>query len=54
MAIPTDIRKGKGIDHNRVPPSVLEVQHRTQGRCAGFVQVVMRNPNTGTSPAVKF
>ncbi|MDR2737725.1 MAG: elongation factor P [Puniceicoccales bacterium] len=54
MANPTDIRKGKVIDYNGVPHAVLEVQHRTQGRQAGFVQVVMRNLNTGASTAVKF
>jgi elongation factor P len=54
MANPTDIRKGKVIDYNGVPHSVLEVLHRTQGRQAGFVQVVMRNLNTGASTAVKF
>jgi elongation factor P len=54
MANPTDIRKGKVIDYNGVPHAVLEVQHRTQGRQAGFVQVVMRNLNTGASIAVKF
>jgi elongation factor P len=54
MANPTDIRKGKVIDYNGIPHSVLEVQHMTQGRQAGFVQVVMRNLNTGASTAVKF
>jgi elongation factor P len=54
MANPTDIRKGRVIDYNGVPHVVLEVLHRTQGRQAGFVQVVMRNLNTGASTAVKF
>ncbi|MDR1433498.1 MAG: elongation factor P [Puniceicoccales bacterium] len=54
MANPTDIRKGKVIDYNGVPHVVLDVQHRTQGRQAGFVQVVMRNLTTGASTAVKF
>ncbi|MDR1595329.1 MAG: elongation factor P [Puniceicoccales bacterium] len=54
MANPTDIRKGKVIEYNGVPHAVLDVQHRTQGRQAGFVQVVMRNLNTGASTAVKF
>jgi elongation factor P len=54
MANPTDIRKGKVIDYNGVPHAVLEVQHRTQGRQAGFVQVTMRNLSTGASTAVKF
>jgi elongation factor P len=54
MANPTDIRKGKVIEYNGVPHAVLEVLHRTQGRQAGFVQVVMRNLQTGASTAVKF
>jgi elongation factor P len=54
MASPTDIRKGKVIRYQGVPHTVLEVQHRTQGRQAGFVQVVMRNTKTGSSTSVKF
>ncbi len=54
MASPTDIRKGKVIEYQGVPHTVLEVQHRTQGRQAGFVQVVMRNSKTGASTSVKF
>jgi elongation factor P len=54
MASPTDIRKGNVIDYQGVPHMVLEVQHRTQGRQAGFVQVVMRNSKTGASTSVKF
>ncbi|MDR0680173.1 MAG: elongation factor P [Puniceicoccales bacterium] len=54
MASPTDIRKGKVIDYQGVPHTVLEVQHRTQGRQAGFVQVAMRNTKTGASTSVKF
>lgn len=54
MASPTDIRKGKVIDYQGTPHTVLEVQHRTQGRQAGFVQVVMRNTRTGASTSVKF
>ncbi|MDR2721209.1 MAG: elongation factor P [Puniceicoccales bacterium] len=54
MASPTDIRKGKVIDYQGIPHTVLEVQHRTQGRQAGFVQVVMRNSKTGASTSVKF
>lgn len=43
MASPTDIRKGRVIEYNNIPHSVLEVLHRTQGRQAGFVQVTLRN-----------
>lgn len=36
-----------------VPHLVTDVQHRTQGRQAGFVQVTMRNLNTGASTNTK-
>ena len=54
MVSPTNIRKGKVMEYNGAPHVVLDVQHRAQGRQAGFVQVVMRNLNTGASTAVKF
>ncbi|MDR2667910.1 MAG: elongation factor P [Puniceicoccales bacterium] len=53
MASPTDIRKGRVILHGGVPHLVTEMQHRTQGRQAGFVQVVMRNLRTGASTNTK-
>lgn len=49
MATPTDIRKGKVILYNGTPHLVLDAQHRTQGRQAGFMQVTMRNLQNGAS-----
>lgn len=53
MASPTDVRKGKVLDYQGNPHLVLDVQHRTQGRQAGFMQVTMRNLNTGASTNTK-
>ena len=53
MAIPTEVRKGKVILFNNVPHLVLDAQHRTQGRQAGFVQVTMRNLQSGSSTSTK-
>ena len=54
MATPTDIRKGKVILFNGVPHVVLDAQHRTQGRQAGFMQVSLRNLQSGSSTSTKF
>ncbi len=54
MASPTDIRKGKVILFNGSPHIVLDAQHRTQGRQAGFMQVTLRNLATGSSTNTKF
>lgn len=53
MASPTEVRKGKVLDYQGNPHLVLDVQHRTQGRQAGFMQVAMRNLNTGASTNTK-
>ena len=53
MASPTEVRKGKVINYQNNPHLVLDVQHRTQGRQAGFMQVTMRNLNTGSSTNTK-
>lgn len=53
MASPTEIRKGKVILHQGAPHLVLEMMHRTQGRQAGFVQVTLRNLNSGSSTNTK-
>ena len=53
MASPTDVRKGKVLNYQGAPHLVLDVQHRTQGRQAGFMQVSMRNLNTGSSTSTK-
>lgn len=49
MATPTDLRKGKVLLYNGAPHLVLDAQHRTQGRQAGFMQVTMRNLQNGAS-----
>lgn len=54
MASPTEIRKGRVLDYQGAPHLVLDMQHRTQGRQAGFVQVTLRNMNTGASSTNKF
>jgi len=54
MASPTEIRKGKVIKHQGAPHIVLDMQHRTQGRQAGFVQVSLRNLQSGSSTTHKF
>ena len=53
MASPTDVRKGKVLNYQNTPHLVLDVQHRTQGRQAGFMQVTMRNLNSGASTNTK-
>jgi len=53
MASPTEVRKGKVLNYQGNPHLVLDVQHRTQGRQAGFMQVTMRNLNTGASTNTK-
>ena len=53
MASPTEVRKGKVLNYQNNPHLVLDVQHRTQGRQAGFMQVTMRNLNTGSSTNTK-
>ncbi len=53
MATPTEIRKGRVMLYQGKPHLVLESLHRTQGRQAGFVQVTMRNLETGSSTNTK-
>ncbi|MFP4166753.1 MAG: elongation factor P [Opitutales bacterium] len=53
MASPTNVRKGKVLNYQNSPHLVLDVQHRTQGRQAGFMQVSMRNLDTGASTNTK-
>jgi len=54
MASPPDIRKGRVLLYQGAPHSVMQMQHRTQGRQAGFVQCTLRNLETGTSATAKF
>ena len=53
MTSPTDVRKGKVLKYQNTPHLVLDVQHRTQGRQAGFMQVTMRNLSSGASTNTK-
>ena len=50
----TDIRKGKVIIYQNVPHMAIEVEHRTQGRQSGFIQVTLRNLITGVSTQNKY
>lgn len=54
MASPTEIRKGRAILFQGSPHIVLEMQHRTQGRQAGFVQTTLRNLQSGSTTTTKF
>jgi len=54
MATPTELRKGRVLNHNGAPHLVLDMQHRTQGRQAGFVQATLRNLNNGATMVNKF
>lgn len=50
---PTELRKGKVMLYNGAPHVVLEALHRTQGRQAGFIQVNMRNLQSGSTTTQK-
>ena len=54
MASPTDIRKGRVMVYQGAPHLVLEMQQRTQGRQAGFVQTTLRNLQSGSTTTTKF
>lgn len=54
MANPTDIRKGRVLLYNGTPHLVIDMQHRTQGRQAGFVQVTLRNLNNNATTNHKY
>lgn len=54
MPSPTDIRKGRVMLYNGIPHLVTDMQHRTQGRQAGFVQATMRNLHNGSTTNNKF
>lgn len=53
MASPTEIRKGRVMLFQNAPHLVVEMQHRTQGRQAGFIQVLLRNLHTGSGANAK-
>ena len=50
----SDIRRGTVIIHEGNPCRVMEFQHRTPGNLRAFVQVRMRNLNTGNSFETRF
>lgn len=50
----TSIRKSNVVMYQNVPHIVTEVEHRTQGRQAGFIQVTLRNLATGIATQNKF
>ncbi len=54
MASATDIRKSNVILYQNVPHMAIDVEHRTQGRQSGFVQVTLRNLISGVSTKTKF
>ena len=54
MASPTEIRKGRAMLYQGTPHIVLEMQHRTQGRQAGFVQTTLRSLQSGATTTTKF
>ena len=54
MASPTEIRKGRAMLYQGTPHIVLEMQHRTQGRQAGFVQTPLRSLHNGSTTTTKF
>lgn len=50
----SDIRRGTVIIHEGNPCRVMEFQHRTPGNLRAFVQVRLRNLNTGNSFETRF
>jgi len=50
----TNLRKGNAIDYKGDKGVLLEVEHRTPGKGAGFVQVIMRSFSSGKSKDIKF
>ncbi len=52
--VATNLRKGMAIKHKTDAGILLEVEHRTPGKGAGFVQVIMRSFSSGKSKDIKF
>lgn len=50
----SDIRRGTVLIHEGNPCRVMEFQHRTPGNLRAFVQVRMRNLNTGNTFETRF
>jgi len=54
MATPTELRKGKVINHNGKPYVVTSIDHRTPGRRPSFVQAGLKCLLDGTTLDYKF
>ena len=52
--VSTNLRKGMAIKYKGDSGLLLEVEHRTPGKGAGFVQVIMRSFASGKSKDIKF
>lgn len=52
--VATNLRKGTAIKHKGESGVLLEVEHRTPGKGAGFVQVIMRSFVSGKSKDIRF
>ena len=50
----TNLRRGMAIKHKGDSGILLEVEHRTPGKGAGFVQVIMRSFASGKSKDLRF
>jgi elongation factor P len=54
MSTPTELRKGKVINHNGKAYIVTSIDHRTPGRRPSFVQAGLKNLIDGTTLEYKF
>jgi len=52
--VATNLRRGMAINYKGDLGSLLEVEHRSPGKGAGFVQVIMRSFASGKSKDIKF
>ncbi len=52
--VATNLRRGTAIKHKGDSGILLEVEHRTPGKGAGFVQVIMRSFASGKSKDIRF
>ena len=52
--VATNLRRGTAIKHRGECGILLEVEHRTPGKGAGFVQVTMRSFGSGKSKEFRF
>lgn len=52
--VATNLRRGQAIKHKGESGILLEVEHRSPGKGAGFVQVIMRSFASGKSKDLRF